>query len=636
MNYQQDYITVIAQTDRFKVNRHLIEKHDNYFSALARWPQNRFNDFTKKNEIIVDCHPDVFRKILDFLTTGECEFSKDDKSDLLHYANYFCMYSFQIYIKGINQINDIPEDYFRCYKEETYYRINFNKLFQTENIDDKVLIKITDDFTIPVVNFSLRRNKMTILNKFHHNKQCISQYIGKECFYSLPVFKKRFHEKTRFLFDEMNFKKEDFNNLFIAGGSVLNCLTQPSLNINDIDIFIYGLNEQEATLKIKWLVEKLCKYGIDHININNHLYHQSKRCIYRSEDAITIELLPSWYMPKIQIIYSRLYKTKSEILLGFDIDCCCCGFDLENVYMLKKTLFSLQHKINIAGIDKSRFSNSYENRLYKYSKRMFAVYIPGLRYDNLKYTDHIPLFEKKGLCKLLYLHSHNVNQHLYANAYRGLTYDDYHKLTHKPDCESNYSCIKIPDSQSAIDFIDKIVTNPRLNLEEIVFPIVFIRFGIKNTDAYKNIFDFDNINNEYATEDSLAINTELTRLFNIIYDFHNANDIPDNIFEDIEILKSNLKQLNDEIISKREPYSPDQNVFSYIYPKHNYYDTKFIKTYNLKTSLNPKKLKFKTDNPGKQIIKGTYAKEYDFFGQAYGIHQKYFKLDMSAMIDDFE
>ena len=80
----------------------------------------------------------------------------------------------------------------------------------------------------------------------------------------------------------------------------------------------------------------------------------------------------------------------------------------------------------------------------------------------------------------------------------------------------------------------------------------------------------------------------------------------------------------------------NQDIFSFIYPQHNYYDTKFLKTYKLKTSLNPRKLQFKTDNPGKQIIKGTYAKEYDFFGQSYGIHQKYFALDMSLMIDDFE
>ena len=49
MNYQQDHITFIAQTCRFKVNRHLIEKHDNYLSALARLPQNIFDDFTKEN-----------------------------------------------------------------------------------------------------------------------------------------------------------------------------------------------------------------------------------------------------------------------------------------------------------------------------------------------------------------------------------------------------------------------------------------------------------------------------------------------------------------------------------------------------------------------------------------------------------
>ena len=46
-------------------------------------------------------------------------------------------------------------------------------------------------------------------------------------------------------------------------------------------------------------------------------------------------------------------------------------------------------------------------------------------------------------------------------------------------------------------------------------------------------------------------------------------------------------------------------------------------------------LEFKKDDPGKQIITGTYAEKYDFWDQAYKSWRSY-QLDMSTMGELFE
>jgi hypothetical protein len=46
-------------------------------------------------------------------------------------------------------------------------------------------------------------------------------------------------------------------------------------------------------------------------------------------------LIPGFPHHHIQIIL-RLYKSPAEVLLGFDIDCCCFAFDGKNVWTLPR------------------------------------------------------------------------------------------------------------------------------------------------------------------------------------------------------------------------------------------------------------------------------------------------------------
>jgi hypothetical protein len=91
-------------------------------------------------------------------------------------------------------------------------------------------------------------------------------------------------------------------------------------------------------------------------------------------DHATTWLLPFPYRT-IQIVH-RLYYSMEHVLLGFDIDSCCVGFDGRRVVALPRAMRALQYRYNL--VDVSRQSTTYESRLLKYAKRGFAIAVPSM------------------------------------------------------------------------------------------------------------------------------------------------------------------------------------------------------------------------------------------------------------------
>lgn len=54
----------------------------------------------------------------------------------------------------------------------------------------------------------------------------------------------------------------------------------------------------------------------------------------------------------------------SEVLVGFDIDCCSVGFDGSKVYAIPRSRRAINYHMNLT--DMSRRSLTYETRLFKY------------------------------------------------------------------------------------------------------------------------------------------------------------------------------------------------------------------------------------------------------------------------------
>jgi hypothetical protein len=158
-------------------------------------------------------------------------------------------------------------------------------------------------------------------------------------------------------------------------------------NFGDIDIFLYGLSDRQATRKVFEIHESIKKVCPGEI-----------LCV-RGPRAITF--ITEKQNRHIQIIL-RNYKTKQEILASFDVDCCAFGYDGSKVLCTPRGLYAMTHGVNI--VDVSKKSDSYEYRLAKYGKRGYAVYLPCFNEDLINEQIFIkPPYQLRGLAKLLAL-----------------------------------------------------------------------------------------------------------------------------------------------------------------------------------------------------------------------------------------
>ncbi|KAI1176036.1 ankyrin repeat protein [Nemania sp. FL0916] len=207
------------------------------------------------------------------------------------------------------------------------------------------------------------------------------------------------------IFCESSLSDMDWNNVVAAGSSVVNCLLpvpaeyrkskralrqyyhEKFCPASDVDLFLYGLNEEQAVQKIK--------------EIETHIRDAilSEVTVVRTKNAITI--CSQYPTRHIQVVL-RVYKSISEILTGFDIDCSGAAYDGNQVYVTPRALASYITQIN--PIDLSRRSPSYENRLSKYSHRNFEVYWPELDRSRIDPTIFERSFQRTlGLARLLVL-----------------------------------------------------------------------------------------------------------------------------------------------------------------------------------------------------------------------------------------
>ncbi|KAK6958209.1 hypothetical protein Daesc_001004 [Daldinia eschscholtzii] len=217
---------------------------------------------------------------------------------------------------------------------------------------------------------------------------------------SLKEFRRNFG-----IFSESSLAEMDWSNVVAAGSSVVNCLIPVPDKYNsskralreyyhekfcpasDVDLFLYGLDEQQAIEKIKDIETRVRDAILSEVTV------------VRTKNAITI--CSQYPTRHIQIVL-RVYKTISEILTGFDIDCSCAAYDGQQVYCTPRALASYITQIN--PIDLSRRSPSYENRLSKYSHRNFEVYWSELDRSRVDPTIFERSFQRVlGLARLLVL-----------------------------------------------------------------------------------------------------------------------------------------------------------------------------------------------------------------------------------------
>lgn len=190
-----------------------------------------------------------------------------------------------------------------------------------------------------------------------------------------------------------------WDNLFVAGGCPSSIVRRT--NFEDIDFFIYGLSSKaEATARVEKFLQEI-QTSHREIQKKERVEQQTKYIMrdqklpeaearkkaeeekwepdlhvrsIRNKNAITFDVQGSDEV-KFQIIL-RIYKSKSEILHGFDLGSSAVGWDGKRLYFTSLGKFAHEYSCNI--IDTTRRSTTYERRLKKYFERGFDIIIPAL------------------------------------------------------------------------------------------------------------------------------------------------------------------------------------------------------------------------------------------------------------------
>ncbi|KAL8726219.1 MAG: hypothetical protein Q9166_006844 [cf. Caloplaca sp. 2 TL-2023] len=256
-------------------------------------------------------------------------------------------------------------------------------------------------------NDVLRICKRDIDDETHHNDHIIPLSAKNRkpagapaAVTSIQDFKKNFN-----LFSESSLVDLDWNNVVAAGSSVVTPLLpvpdkhntskkalreyyhQQLAPSSDVDLFIWGLDEAAAVEKIKEIEASIRNAILEEVTT------------VRTKNAITVA--SRYPIRHVQIVL-RLYKSVSEILSGFDVDCSCFAYDGNQVYGTPRGIAAFMTQTNT--IDLTRRSPSYESRLSKYAHRGFEVYWPDLDRSRIDPT----IFERSfartmGLARLLVL-----------------------------------------------------------------------------------------------------------------------------------------------------------------------------------------------------------------------------------------
>lgn len=180
----------------------------------------------------------------------------------------------------------------------------------------------------------------------------------------------------------------------VCGGAVANAVMNyfdPSAT-KDVDIFFYGVSQNEATSILIDCVATLIS-GIPFVGYDPDGEDEDRILaarIERSENCtnVSFRLLPR-RGHRVVVVYQfihRIYPTFDSIIGGFDIPLSRFAYDGHRIYCTALAAFCREKKVIVADI--TRRSPSFEHRLVKYARRFgMLLYFPGL--------DHEQLFFKK-------------------------------------------------------------------------------------------------------------------------------------------------------------------------------------------------------------------------------------------------
>lgn len=162
---------------------------------------------------------------------------------------------------------------------------------------------------------------------------------------SVDAFRARWDAMTESLLSGLNWE-----NVFVAGGLILGALLTPDVpsshpdfklvnkpdewKSSDIDLYIYGLNPEDANAKIKHIAD----------TYKANLPKGAPFLVVRNSQTIT--LYSEWPRRRVQIVL-KLIGSPREVLLNFDLDICAAGYDGKEVWLLPRCVRALESMCSV-------------------------------------------------------------------------------------------------------------------------------------------------------------------------------------------------------------------------------------------------------------------------------------------------
>jgi hypothetical protein len=157
-------------------------------------------------------------------------------------------------------------------------------------------------------------------------------------------------------------------NVCVCGGAALAPFCDQA---DDVDVFLFGLNERQMWLKAQELTDKI-----------RAAYAHARRITQElSPGIITVRVYTAHMQEaaKIQIIM-RMYESMARVAHSFDIAVCGVAFDGADVHITPLAAFELLHRVIV--VVPAYRSRSFGHRLAKYHARGFATLMLDASFKN--------------------------------------------------------------------------------------------------------------------------------------------------------------------------------------------------------------------------------------------------------------
>lgn len=195
-------------------------------------------------------------------------------------------------------------------------------------------------------------------------------------------------------------------NMVVCGGAVNRavCVEGRWWDFSDFDLFVFGKSSETMT--------KLCQRYLDAVLTicdakDAFMMRTGNAVTFKFKVPIPVGLRPNaalWKCTRESITITtqlilRHYDTLSEVLHGFDVDCCGVAFYANKYYATQRARLALATRTNTVNVQ--LLSPTYEKRLSKYKVRGFNIHVPGTTIGDVRYVQEVPLTYPTGMLCLV-------------------------------------------------------------------------------------------------------------------------------------------------------------------------------------------------------------------------------------------